>query len=101
MFTIRHIHIGGDEELLQVDFVRYTPASKPPVTSNEPSQSPETVWVVEHEMSGERPLTGGTIFVMNEAGKTVARYDIGASPVPIVGDGLTDTRPRGTGKRAA
>lgn len=104
MFTTKHIHIVGDETLLQVESVRYTPpvdmtgcASSGQLLQ---SSTPATVWVVEKGDCVETPLTGGTIFVMNEAGKTVARYDLGASPVPIFGDGLTDARLRGVGVSA-
>jgi hypothetical protein len=60
------------------------------------SATPPTLWVrISDYPDDERPLTGGTIFVMNEQGKTVSRYDLGASPVPISGDGLRDPRPLG------
>lgn len=34
----------------------------------------------------ELPLTGGTVFVMNDNGKTVGRYDLGASMIPLEAD---------------
>lgn len=100
MFTIKHIHIGGDEDIHQCEAVRYSmPTSALPSSHGDSPQSsatPATIWVVMRGDFVERTLTGGTIFVMNDAGKTVARYDLGASPVPIVGDGLADPRSRGT-----
>lgn len=92
MFTIKQISISGEECIFRATAVRYTPGGyrDPSMASGTPppSATPATVWI------DERPLTGGTVFVMNEAGKTVSRYDLGASPVPLnpTVDGLTATR---------
>lgn len=110
MFTIKHIHLDGQEDVLDVAAVRYSPAHGPiagtVIWADKPSMdardieiqpsTPTTVWITEAGWA-ERPLTGGTVFVMNSNGKTVARYDLGASSVPIVGDGLSDPRPKGVG----
>lgn len=96
MFTVKHIHLCGAEEIFQVHTVRYTPGGTPDQRPNvAASATPETLWVRSPDWMDEKPLTGGTVFVMNDIGKTVARYDLGASPVPIIGDGLSDPRPKG------
>lgn len=97
MLTVKHIHALGDEAIIEVSRVRFTPGTpawESPDGQTGCSATAATVWV--HDSKGtEVPLTGGTVFVMNEAGKTVSRYDLGPSPVPIVGDGLHDPRRHG------
>lgn len=78
MFTLKHIRLSGDEDLYTSATVRYSPGDD--VRAVPPS--PPTVWIEEKPGAPGIPLTGGTVFVMNDAGKTVARYDIGASMVP-------------------
>lgn len=98
MFTIKHISLRGEERILQTATVRFEPGESAFVSADGRSGhsgTPATVWIAGS--TGEVPLTGGTIFVMNDNGKTVSRYDLGASPVPIVGDGLSDPRSRGVG----
>lgn len=97
MFVLKHIHADGREDIIQSDNVRFDPGV--PTWQSEDGKcgatgTPPTLWIAERGFVTQ-PLTGGTVFVMNENGKTVARYDLGASPVPIIGDGLTDPRPKG------
>jgi hypothetical protein len=75
MFTVKHIHLDGSEEIHETEKVRFTPAGSDlsPTTSS----APDTLWI------DSGPLTGGTLFVMNASGKTVSRYDLGASFVPL------------------
>jgi|GEM_PF-3560353 len=88
MFTVKHISLIGEESLSLVATTRYTPRGlgddprDPNVCSKD---APATLWVRDTANGPEYPMTGGTIFVMNDKGKTVARYDLGASPVPHLG----------------
>lgn len=79
MFTVKHVHLDGSEELHRSTGVRFAPGSErrkcTPVGGGETSPTPDTLW------TDGGPLTGGTVFVMNENGKTVSRYDLGASPI--------------------
>lgn len=77
MMTVKHITLSGAETLFQTKQARFTPAKQ-----GESDVAPPTVWF-EAENGAELPLTGGTVFVMNDSGKTVARYDIGASMIPL------------------
>lgn len=86
MFTIKHIQSDSCEDLVLVEQIRFAPGTP---DSSDKTGTPPTVWC------DGVPFTGGTIFVMNAAGKTVSRYDLGASPVPLVGDGLRDPRLKG------
>lgn len=65
MFTIRHIQTDGHESIREAKSITSNSADKVP-----------TVMV-----DGET-LRDGTIYVMNEMGRTVAKYDLGP---PLVG----------------
>ncbi len=73
MLTIKHVHIGGNEVIEQVDRAEFVPA---------PISGPGVPGVRADRVNDVLTFTGGTVFVMNDFGKTVARYDLGASPVP-------------------
>lgn len=93
MFTIKHITLSGTEIIYSGEHIRFEPEGLC-VSTNPNSSSPAMVSFF-HAKGHQVEIGGGTVFVMNDAGKTVARYDLGASPVPIVGDGLSDPRVRG------
>lgn len=97
LFTVKHITLSDQEFLYQTANINFEPRGLTDGTDCGPS-APRVVLTD----NGERLfLGGGTVFVMNENGKTVARYDLGASNVPIVGDGLSDPRPKGPMTKAA
>lgn len=85
MLTIKHIHLSGEEMLYTSPIANYVPENATATIG-----LPASVWIEPGSKvvtSGTRyQLTGGTVFVMNEVGKTVARYDIGASMVPLSDD---------------
>lgn len=90
MLTIKHISLSGEEMLYTSPIANYVPSR-----ATERVGDPATVWIEpgSHVTAGTRyPLTGGTIFVMNDHGKTVARYDIGASMIPL-GAGRAPSEP--------
>jgi hypothetical protein len=82
MFTVKHIDSGGEERIFEAEKVRFTPGT--PGTP-ECSQAPKTLWVLDPPGISDWPVTGGTVFVMNENGKTVGRYDLDDSPNPKLG----------------
>jgi hypothetical protein len=84
MFTVKHIDIFGGETLSQVATARFAPGNDKPSTGRQGdcSGTPNTVWVRDVPTQAEYPLTGGTIFVMNDNGKTVGRYDLGTVEEP-------------------
>lgn len=75
MLTVKQIHLSGLETIRLAKQVEYEPNGR--VT---PGQ--REVWVTLPNGDGE-VLAGGTVFVMNDLGKTVTRYDMGASQVPL------------------
>lgn len=87
MLTVKHITIADAESVYEVEG-RVTFSSKEPQNTAAAAKElfPCVAFFTE---SGHERLTGGTVFVMNDHGKTVARYDLGASPIPHGVDGLT------------
>lgn len=81
MMTVKHITLSGEEFIYPTTHVNYVPGGHPP-SLNGSEAPPETLWIYGHD-DRARPLTGGTCFVMNEHGKTVSRYDLGASMVGL------------------
>lgn len=73
MFTIKHIELSGTETLYQ--------AAKPVFHPKDNSLRAAIEFDVANNEVAR--LEGGTVFVMNDGGKTIARYDLGASNVPL------------------
>jgi hypothetical protein len=89
MLSVRHIQLSGHEDIYLTPRVSFQPEMDNPSQNNAVptvSKTPTTIWI-DCPGGATKALNGGTIFVMNDAGKTIARYDIGASMVPLV-DGL-------------
>jgi hypothetical protein len=87
MFTIKHISPDGGETIIAANDVSYSPQIGDYLGSqlSGRSYSPATLW---HSKTGGNlePMTGGTAYVMNESGATVAKYDLNnGMPVGIVG----------------
>lgn len=86
MFTVKHISISGDEVLYAAEDVACRQCREPSSTAvGEPWRS---VVTIKHRDHPHRDLHNGTVFIMNEAGATVSRWDLGASQVPL-GDDVT------------
>lgn len=81
MLTVKHIKPSGCESIHLATEVRYDCGSGEDSIASAP-----TIWI--DTPSGDTQSVGswGTFFVMNEAGKTVARYNLGGTvaPGPIV-----------------
>jgi hypothetical protein len=74
-FTLKHISISGEEQLYVASGIHFKPGR---------DIYPHELRLVQFTSpTGVAQLSGGTVFVMNESGRTVARYDLGASPVPL------------------
>lgn len=80
MFSIRHIQLSGHEDIYLASRVSF----QPEVTHEQKGGLPSSPTIfIDRPDGSTMPINGGTIFVMNDNGKTVARYDIGASMVPL------------------
>jgi hypothetical protein len=71
MLTIRHVESCAHEQIFQVTDVSYQPENAGGTTA------PETVFGYR-EPGHPLQFTDGLIYVMNDNGKTVAKYDLGA-----------------------
>jgi hypothetical protein len=73
MLTIRHIMgDGGHETIVQATNINVVPAQvRPPNTDHITSLRYRSSPDIEYSMN-----VAGTVFVMNDNGKTVARYEI-------------------------
>lgn len=81
MLTVKHIALSGEEFVYATSHVNFVPSGAKGEQSGPPNK--DSLWIYEGTDERPRELCGGTIFVMNERGSTVARYDIGASMVPL------------------
>lgn len=81
--TVKHIKISGEEHIYPTYSVTFTPKSVEASRVQGAVSAPacDSVWI-DNPDGGRQQLFGGTVFVMNEQGKTVSRYDLGASNVP-------------------
>lgn len=84
MMTVKHITLSGEESVYPTSWVNYVPASAIG------TDGVDTIWIYTDDAPA-RPLTGGTVYVMNEHGKTVSRYDLSASVLPIQNMPLSPT----------
>lgn len=79
MFTVKWITPSGEEFLYATGYTNFVPG---PAKSQQPV--PEGGWRdsfwIEREDHRTFEFTEGTIFVMNEAGATVARHHLAAAP---------------------
>ena len=83
MLTVKQITLAGDEYLWPASNVRFVPGRLVPTDANAGAPVPPhelVFWTPDGEVS----IRGGTVFVMNDLGKTVSRYDLRASKIPIL-----------------
>ena len=82
MFTVKHTSSKYADNLYTAREVRFEPRSLPP---NSTEYGPETVWISGPELPST-PITDGVVYVMNDAGATVSKYDLDAcrrGPDPV------------------
>ena len=100
MLTVKHVKPSGCESIHLAREVRYDCGQGPESIASAP-----TLWI--DTPSGETQGLGswGVFYVMNDAGKTVARYNMGGWPdskeagpiVPVVEDQFPPERHPGAG----
>jgi hypothetical protein len=76
MFTIKHIHPSGDEFLHQGENPHYVPQRAKCDVQVKRGDGVNDHFAFERADGSVQILYSGTIFVMNENGKTVARYEM-------------------------
>ncbi len=67
MMTVKHITLSGEEFVYPTTHVNFTPNSN-------------TLWRYEED-GRAHPFDEGSVFVMNEHGKTVARYTLSTNEI--------------------
>jgi hypothetical protein len=70
MLTVKHRLPSGHEYVVETKRVSYQPSS-----SIEDTPAVRTVFI-EHEDGSVAPFDTGVFYVMNEAGNTVAKYEL-------------------------
>jgi hypothetical protein len=82
MLTVKHINMIGTETIITAKrVIFYQPNQQAPATPN--PHSGGMITIVPPVGDVHEDIGDGTVFVMNDAGKTISRYDLGASPVPL------------------
>lgn len=85
MFTLKHITPYGSESVHESAEVSYTPNAEIidiPLVNNEGNTeavwaSSGTVWWRAEPSHELVPINNGSVYVMNDAGSTVSRYNLG------------------------
>ena len=87
MISVRHIGVGGLEQIHSAEHLHFTPEIR--------GAGGEVEAANLRLVTGEREMTlkGGTAFVMNEAGRTIAKYDLSPSRWPGGRDIEVEARP--------
>lgn len=73
MMTIKHITLSGEEFVYQTTHVNYVPLGAIAIKGRD--EPPATIWHYNAEGSAA-PITDGSVFIMNDHGRTVARYTL-------------------------
>lgn len=80
MFTIRHMTPAGNEALYEATEVSFTPTPQAPLDQPAYAAAHQlgTLWLISPDPKASRSeITDGRAYVMNDAGATVASYDLG------------------------
>jgi hypothetical protein len=81
MMTIKHMTLSGEEFIYPTSHVNLVPAAAREKPEGGPTPA-DILW--RYDADGRsHPIHSGTCFVMNDHGKTVARYDLSATNVPL------------------
>jgi hypothetical protein len=88
MLTIKHISLGGSEIIESATSVWFMPKGSEDPFGEQPT-GPRPASDLLYAAPGKKhpaSFGDGTVFVMNEAGNVVSRYDLGASQVDFIVD---------------
>lgn len=70
MMTIKHIDLSGKEFVYPTTHINFVPGDRNGTTTTSP-----IVWRYDEEGCAHE-IDNGTVYVMNEHGRTVARYNL-------------------------
>lgn len=99
MITVKHIDRHGAERVfaaIRVEYQAHKLGYEPPCEDGFSRSTGRAVFVFSPPYDSEY-VYDGSVYIMNEAGKTVAKYDLGgwARPVPQMPDPITFTTATG------
>lgn len=77
MFTIKHISPMGNEMLIETEEVSYAPHAEPPMPDDGFGESAGNLWFKSRITDELIPIPTGNVYVMNDNGSTVAKYNLG------------------------
>lgn len=77
MLTIKHITPMGNEALYEASEASYSPHAEPRHFNLNYNPLLASVWYADQPNAPLREIRDGTVYVMNEKGSTVAKYDLG------------------------
>ena len=82
MLTIRHITPIGNETILEAREIHYSPHPTPPEPAPGFGHLVGSVWYDNIHCDGLLELRNGIVYVMNDAGSTTAKFDLGGWSEP-------------------
>jgi hypothetical protein len=89
MMTIKHVDLHGEEFVYPTTHINFVPAS-----AKNCAPASDSLWRYDEEGRASE-ITDGRAYVMNEHGKTVARYDL--SDISLAKLAQPTGRPIGSG----
>lgn len=78
MLTIKHVTDSGEEYVYATDHINFVPAS-----AKACAPAGDSLWRYDHTGRAFE-ITEGLVYVMNDGGSTVARYDMTAKNSPKI-----------------
>lgn len=94
MLTVKHVGDTGNETIYPATEVSYNPNIGSGSVGGDPNikhvQSIGCVWYTDPRSSEIKSLEGGTVYVMNETGKTIATYRMAPEPFGQIGGETLD-----------
>lgn len=87
MFTLKHVTPYGNEAIYETEEIMYTPRAEHLPHTN-PALGPSTgqLWYTSRSTGERVDLNDGNVYVMNDHGSTVGKYDLGGwarTPGPV------------------
>jgi hypothetical protein len=83
MLTVKHIEVTGHENLYPATRVSYQPRTKHDAASDTAGEYSAACVFIDTPKGDTVPLgSWGAFYIMNDAGKTVAKYDLGGWDTP-------------------
>lgn len=84
MLTVRYHHTDGTDEIFEVLSLKYDNRDSAPTAAHCKPTSGRVEFIRPHAKDDTMAFAySGLVYVMNETGKTVAKYDLGGWPITL------------------